>query len=240
MTTDFLIISIEIIIFLSGSTGLWFYQKRIISNNTKQHESYPDYLNSKKWDDLKKIALERADYQCELCDAPYNHVHHVKYPKRYKEDHVDNLVVVCEKCHARLHGIRENKKIEDKILYSDSIKVGNYEYFFSVTQSGNGSKCLHIVRKSKTGEQRIEVMESNIDRFASIINAGCTSLSSNEPFQFGAKAGDLPYSFEIKVAKNENKYLEVTELTKEKANKITIFENEAKFFSNGLDKARVF
>lgn len=30
-------------------------------------ENYDDYLGSRRWEELRRIALERADYKCDLC-----------------------------------------------------------------------------------------------------------------------------------------------------------------------------
>ena len=60
------------------------------------------------WKELRQKAIDRDDGKCIFCNRTFREVHHVKYPKRFKEDHVDNLLVVCEKCHRRLHGIRDD------------------------------------------------------------------------------------------------------------------------------------
>jgi hypothetical protein len=228
-------------IFLSGFAGLWFYQKRIISNSAKKTESYPEYLNSKKWDDLKKIALERADYQCELCDAPYNHIHHVKYPKRHKEDHVDNLVVVCQKCHALLHGIRDIKITEEsKILYSEDIKAKHHKYSFRVISSVNGAKCLHITGSQIKGDDRqIKIMGNNIERFMKNMKAGFNSLRNDDLFREKMLENDLTYDFEVVFNKeNTKKFFRVTESVKNEYNQIIIFKDEElDSFSDSLNKA---
>lgn len=68
---------------------------------------YQSYLNSPEWKTLRSLARDRAGNKCEMCEGPPDHVHHVKYPKVFKDDHLDNLVVVCERCHNKLHGIRK-------------------------------------------------------------------------------------------------------------------------------------
>lgn len=68
-------------------------------------DRYQEYLESPEWDELRKEAYKMADYRCELCHSVAAAVHHVKYPKRYKEDCLENLVVVCDRCHRRLHGL---------------------------------------------------------------------------------------------------------------------------------------
>ncbi|MBF0345718.1 MAG: HNH endonuclease [Nitrospirae bacterium] len=68
---------------------------------------YGIHINSKEWYDLRKKALKRANYKCEMCGAnkPLN-AHHVRYPIIYKMDHIDNIVIVCRRCHKLSHGIR--------------------------------------------------------------------------------------------------------------------------------------
>jgi hypothetical protein len=245
MATHFLIIALEIIILLGGFVGLWFYQKRMVSNNTKYTELYSDYLHSRKWEALRKTALVRADHQCELCNAPYKAVHHIKYPKKYKEDHIDNLLVVCDQCHAKLHGIRDEQIIEaSENCYLEEVKTGSHRYSFQVIQAVNGKKCLRIIESGKRGERQIEIMEDNIEKFANNMSAGFASLNNGKLVQFSEKllTGYLTYFFEIKSAVNDSKYLKVTESRRKdnatfEQNPIIIFDDEAKLFSIGLDNA---
>lgn len=69
--------------------------------------NYANYLQSPEWDALRKKAYQRAKHKCELCADSAAHVHHIKYPKNLANDETDNLIVVCEDCHKKLHGIRE-------------------------------------------------------------------------------------------------------------------------------------
>lgn len=72
--------------------------------------NYLEYLRSDWWKDLRKKAIERDDNKCGFCGGIFKEVHHIKYPKRFKQDHIDNLICVCKKCHRRLHGINDNSK----------------------------------------------------------------------------------------------------------------------------------
>ena len=78
------------------------------------NQRYQEYLESDKWIELRRLARDRADNQCEFCGGSPDHVHHVRYPKRYAEDHIDNLVVACEKCYRKMHGIREETLYRDE------------------------------------------------------------------------------------------------------------------------------
>jgi len=77
--------------------------------------NYRTYLNSKQWKKLRQSARFRAGNQCEMCkEGGAEHVHHIRYPKRFKDDHIDNLVVVCKNCHEKLHGIRKTMDFEEQ------------------------------------------------------------------------------------------------------------------------------
>ncbi|MBF0345601.1 MAG: HNH endonuclease [Nitrospirae bacterium] len=68
---------------------------------------YGIHINSKEWYDLREKALKRANYKCEMCGANKSlNAHHVRYPIIYKMDHIDNIVIVCRRCHKLSHGIR--------------------------------------------------------------------------------------------------------------------------------------
>ncbi len=72
---------------------------------------YKEYLKGKEWKILRRKAYLRANHKCEFCNKPAAHVHHIKYPKNLKDDKLENLVVVCEKCHSLNHGIRKKLNI---------------------------------------------------------------------------------------------------------------------------------
>lgn len=78
-------------------------------------KEYQRYLVSPEWLKLRAQARERSGNKCEFCGGTPDHVHHVKYPKKYKDDHIDNLVVACESCHSKLHGIRNDLYIGEWI-----------------------------------------------------------------------------------------------------------------------------
>jgi hypothetical protein len=72
-----------------------------------RRDEYRAYLASPAWAELREAILQRARGVCELCHAvPATQVHHVRYPKRFSDDHPDNLLAVCDRCHQLNHGIR--------------------------------------------------------------------------------------------------------------------------------------
>jgi hypothetical protein len=70
-----------------------------------ERQEYADYLNSPEWKELRKRAYARSQHKCELCGGAASAVHHIQYPKHYTEDNLFNLMVVCESCHSKLHGL---------------------------------------------------------------------------------------------------------------------------------------
>lgn len=255
MEYNFIIIFIEIIILVLGFTGLWIYKNQFSLKNKDNSEFYSDYLNSKKWEDLRRKALERSDYKCEFCSIPYKAVHHVRYPKKYKEDHVDNLLVVCGKCHAKLHGIRDERITEqnEKIvnggenLYSEEVKTGSHIYYFYVRYSSDQKRCLRMIESGKRGERQIEITEDDLEKFTKNITEGLTLLSNKGYVQFEERilANNCTYFFEIKSAINESKYLKITE-SRRKDNSVfekghvIVFEDEGKLFLIGFQNTIKF
>ena len=78
--------------------------------NNLKNMPYKEYLQTEHWREKRKSALYRANNKCQLCGNKENlHVHHNTYDNRGQEKDED-LVVLCEICHARHHG----KLIEEK------------------------------------------------------------------------------------------------------------------------------
>ena len=65
--------------------------------------AYWAYLRTNHWFRIKSLALERAGHQCALCPCTTRlEVHHKSYARRGFEAPED-VVVLCQDCHARHH-----------------------------------------------------------------------------------------------------------------------------------------
>lgn len=61
------------------------------------------YLRSVHWASVRRDALERAEYRCQVCNADKAlDVHHRTYERLGAEAPAD-LTVLCRRCHARFH-----------------------------------------------------------------------------------------------------------------------------------------
>jgi 5-methylcytosine-specific restriction endonuclease McrA len=67
---------------------------------------YSEYLKTDHWQELRKHKLRNAYFVCELCGASDRilHVHHKTYESLGNEA-LGDLIVLCEDCHGRYHGI---------------------------------------------------------------------------------------------------------------------------------------
>lgn len=64
---------------------------------------YQEYLNSPHWKEIRLKALRRAGNRCQLCSSTNNlNVHHNTYKNKGHED-LNDLVVLCRKCHSKFH-----------------------------------------------------------------------------------------------------------------------------------------
>jgi len=65
---------------------------------------YKEYLQSNHWKAMRKRQLKLANYKCGLCNSKDNlNVHHKTYENRGDEKDED-LIVLCQECHAKFHG----------------------------------------------------------------------------------------------------------------------------------------
>lgn len=70
---------------------------------------YREYLGSGHWQNMRRVALERAKSSCQVCNASDGlDVHHRTYQRRGWEKPSD-LIVLCRGCHTLFH---ENRKLE--------------------------------------------------------------------------------------------------------------------------------
>lgn len=65
--------------------------------------NYPEYLQSEHWLAMRRSALDRAGWRCQVCNASTRlYVHHRTYERRGHEL-PDDLTVLCRKCHETFH-----------------------------------------------------------------------------------------------------------------------------------------
>lgn len=72
------------------------------------------YLRSPHWATTRKVALERAERRCQVCNAKDNlDVHHRTY-ERLGEERPADLTVLCRRCHDLFHGATTVTKLRAK------------------------------------------------------------------------------------------------------------------------------
>lgn len=66
---------------------------------------YKFYIQSNKWKKKRKERLKADDFRCARCGAEKNvQVHHLNYDHVGNEDVENDLITLCRKCHADIHG----------------------------------------------------------------------------------------------------------------------------------------
>lgn len=65
---------------------------------------YAEYLQTDHWQDVRRRALKRSGFKCQLCNAGKTalHVHHRTYKNRGQEENSD-VIVLCANCHSKFH-----------------------------------------------------------------------------------------------------------------------------------------
>lgn len=69
------------------------------------------------FDNMRAYVLSRDNYTCQCCKTKKGslHIHHIVYRSNGGSDTSENLVVLCEKCHSKLHA-GELKEFEAKLV----------------------------------------------------------------------------------------------------------------------------
>jgi len=91
---------------------------------SKRKEEYTVYLNSAAWKLLRRKALDHADDRCQTCNTNKSlQVHHRVYPKELGTEKLNDLTVLCNKCHYLFHNhaplknkqsVKKKKKLSKK------------------------------------------------------------------------------------------------------------------------------
>jgi 5-methylcytosine-specific restriction endonuclease McrA len=87
----------------------FFKAKQFVDPNT--HQDRPDRKNGWRWYKLRRAYLKRNPW-CERCGLLGDHVHHI-IPRHINKDKIydwNNLMTLCQFCHAKEHGMGEWKE----------------------------------------------------------------------------------------------------------------------------------
>lgn len=76
--------------------------------------SYQEYLKSDVWQILRKQRLAMDNGECVLCAKQAENVHHRRYPNVLGTETVNDLVSLCQACHAKHHDKPVNQKVIKK------------------------------------------------------------------------------------------------------------------------------
>lgn len=75
---------------------------------TQMNES--DFLQTEVWKKLREKRLKIDFYRCHYCGSAINvQVHHLHYPDAWGLETMEDLVTLCDNCHAKVH----NKEIRN-------------------------------------------------------------------------------------------------------------------------------
>lgn len=95
------------------------------------YESYPEYLKSDYWRDIKERVLKRDNHACQICGAPTTIVHHRRYSlKTLRGRDLKKIISLCSGCHYNVEiDISGNKRefwdaerIIDKMLWKRELR----------------------------------------------------------------------------------------------------------------------
>ena len=91
-------------------------------------QTFLRYISSKKWRELRESRLKIDDYQCVLCKIKEGILicHHLTYARLYKEN-LNDLIILCSKCHDRIHRICPPLDIPEECLQSAAERVFVFE-----------------------------------------------------------------------------------------------------------------
>ena len=86
-------------------------KKRTTTAMTTSQEKYYQYLDSDYWKEVSYQVKKRAGFKCQVCNSQLDLVaHHRTYEHRGAElNHLDDIVCLCQRCHALFHGKNERK-----------------------------------------------------------------------------------------------------------------------------------
>lgn len=91
-------------------------EKKKKDQKSKEYLEYQRYIRSREFKEIRKLVLERDNYECQICKADGNKrrltVHHKTYDHLFNEkEHLDDLITLCNVCHSAIHKSISNKEL---------------------------------------------------------------------------------------------------------------------------------
>lgn len=136
-----------------------------------RRDEYLRYLKSTDWSENRNFALDRTSGFCQYCGEVASQVHHVKYPKRFGEEHPHSLIPVCERCHNISHGVQEMKSLTDVTQMIElTPNGGRLKYLLSgarvYASAKSWARALHVPEFMmgwfETGLVRIAILKKDL------------------------------------------------------------------------------
>jgi 5-methylcytosine-specific restriction endonuclease McrA len=72
--------------------------------------TYQEYLLSPEWSIIREQRLAMDNHECVLCGVAAEQVHHRRYPKVLGTETVNDLVSLCDLCHAKHHALSPGQR----------------------------------------------------------------------------------------------------------------------------------
>lgn len=86
--------------------------KELKKPKKKTYEPYKDQLKRKEWLSFRKFIMDVRGSKCEVCgNDKHINIHHLKYISKKKawEYTCEDVLVLCNDCHMKVHGIEKHK-----------------------------------------------------------------------------------------------------------------------------------
>jgi hypothetical protein len=124
---------------------------------TSKQSIYRNYLSSVTWKHIREEALKYYNYTCQSCGKEGRDVHHERYPSEWGQETIDDLKVLCRKCHDAAHVPVIVKKVDASARKIEKVHVRAISSFLSDEQTNElqkeyPNKDLHLLFISDTPE----------------------------------------------------------------------------------------
>jgi 5-methylcytosine-specific restriction endonuclease McrA len=111
-------------------------------------KKYNKYMHSKAWRRKRKEAFAYHGSECAFCGAKHNlHIHHKSYKSLFNEN-MDDLMVLCEPCHMKVHKRPKKIKKPKKIKRKKGDIKSRYEKQFEQTMKNRQIKRIKFFSDS--------------------------------------------------------------------------------------------
>jgi hypothetical protein len=143
-------------------------------------------LGKTKWDEISRTVRGNAGYTCEICGEKKEnqemHAHEVwSYNKKFKVQHLDGIMCVCDLCHGAIHYLRTSNQEDPETVQLVTKKYLTVNQCDSEQLKRDKEEAIKTVEDRSKISWKIDFSKAVSDKLIKLSDINLTELENMSP-----------------------------------------------------------